>query len=186
MLWADGKLSPRVRVPKIVSKKYGGKADMLGYYRYSHPAKCDATSWTKRKTGLYQATRPFIQHVNEVYKAFLPKQHATQMQYVDRIAESWKIPGTAFTTLYVLKNAPTATHTDTFDLREGFGCMASLGSFRGGWLCFPRYRVAIDYQPGDVVLADVHQVHANFPIHESDVRVACVFFCGAEQHRCPA
>ena len=56
----DGKLSPRLRVPGVVIKKYGGKADMIGYYRYRHPAKCDITNWTRRKPELYKAVRPFI------------------------------------------------------------------------------------------------------------------------------
>lgn len=182
----DGRLSPRVRVPEIVIKKYGGKADMLGYYRYRQPAKCDITGWTRQKPELYKAVRPFIHKVDEIYRTFLPEQHAKQMEYVQTIPEKWQIPGTAFTTLYVLKNAPTATHVDDFDYPQGYGCMASLGSFRGGWLCFPRFRIAIDYQPGDLVLADVHQVHANFPIYEGDMRVACVFFCRKEQDKCPA
>lgn len=181
----DGKLSPRVRVSSIVIKKYGGKADMLGYYRYRHPAKCDITSWTRQKTDLYKAVRPFISKVDEIYRTFLPEQHAKQMEYVQTIPEKWRVPDTAFTTLYALKNAPTATHVDNFDYPQGFGCMASLGNFRGGWLCFPRFRIAIDYQPGDLVLADVHQVHANFPIYEDDMRIACVFFCRKEQHKCP-
>ena len=180
----DGKLSPRMRVSDVVIKKYGGKADMLGYYRYRNPAECDITNWTRRNPELYKAVRPFIRTVDQIYNAFLPKQHAQQMEYVKTIAEKWRIPGTAFTTLYVLKNAPTATHVDDFDYPDGFGCMASLGDFRGGWLCFPRFRLAIDYQPGDLVLADVHQVHANFPIHEGDLRVACIFFCRKGQHKC--
>jgi len=184
---ADGKLSPRIRVSEAVIEEFGGKADLLGYYRYTHPrAYCDVTNWTKRKLALYKQVRPFIAKVDEVYRTFLPEEHRRQMEYVDTIPEQWRIPDTAFTTLYVLKNAPTATHTDTFDYKGGFGCMASLGDFKGGWLCFPRFRIAVDYRPGDVLLADVHQVHANFPIYENDLRVSCVFFCRAGQAKCPA
>jgi hypothetical protein len=180
---ADGLVSPRIRVPDAVIEKFGGKADMLAHYRY-RSGECDITSWTRQKPQIYLGVRPFIAKVDEIYRACLPAQHAKQMEYVNQIPEKRRIPGTAFTTLYALKNAPTATHVDNFDYPKGFGCMASLGNFRGGWLCFPRFRIAIDYQPGDVVLADVHQLHANFPIYEGDLRVACVFFCRKEQHKC--
>jgi hypothetical protein len=182
---SDGKLSPRVRVAQAVIDEYGGKADMLGYYR-SRFGGCDITSWTNQKPKVYLGVRPFIQKVDEIYRTFLPTEHAGQMAYVNQIPAKWRIPNTAFTTLYVLKNAPTATHTDDFDYKGGFGCMASLGEFKGGAFCFPRFRVAINYQPGDLILADVHQLHGNFPIYEGDLRVACVFFCREGQAKCPA
>lgn len=183
-------MSARRSVPTVITEKFGGRADMLGYYRYRNPKpgvrKCEVTGWTRRNLGGYKAVLPFIKAVDEIYNTALPAARAKQMEYVNTIPARWRIGQTAFTTLYALKNAPTATHTDDFDYPEGFGVMTSLGRFRGGWLCFPRFRLAIDYQPGDLVLADVHQLHANFPIYEEDFRVACVFFCRKGQHECPA
>ena len=181
----DDKLSQRTGVPKIVLKKYGGKTDMFGYYRYNSPFRCQPTAWTTKEPKLYAESLEFIHTVNETYRTYLPNEYKRQMEYVDAIPANLKIEGTAFTTLYVLKNAPTATHTDDFDYPKAFGVMASLGKFRGGWLCFPRWRVAIDYQPGDLLLADVHQLHGNFPIYKGDKRVACIFFVRKGQHECP-
>lgn len=53
--------------------------------------------------------------------------------------------------------------------------MATLGDFRGNEICFPKFRVGVDYKPGDVLLADVHEMHGNFPLLSGE-RVACVFF----------
>ena len=185
----DGMVGEQMRVPTSVMKAYGGKTDFLGYYRYKNSAPgvvhCDVTAWTKSKPDIFTNVMPWIQEINKVYQTFLPGEYARQKAYVDRIPEGWKIPKTAFTTLYVLKNAPTACHTDDMDIREGFGCMASLGLFSGAEICFPKYKVCVDYQPTDVILADVHEVHGNFPVTEGE-RVSCVFFCREGQHECPA
>jgi hypothetical protein len=93
---------------------------------------------------------------------------------------------TAFTTLYVLKNAPTAVHTDTADAKGTFGCMASLGDFEGNELVFPKFRIGVDYRPGDVILADVHEFHTNLPLMPGGERVSCVFFVREGMHECPA
>ena len=162
---------------------------MLGSYRYKNSAPgvahCDFTSWTKSRPDIYEAVMPWIHDVNKVYRTFLPEAHARQMAYVNRIPGGRKIPGTAFTTLYALKNAPTACHTDDFDIRDGFGVMAANGLFSGSELAFIKYKWAVDYQPTDLVLADVHEIHANFPLTEGE-RVSTVFFCREGQHECPA
>jgi 2OG-Fe(II) oxygenase superfamily/Domain of unknown function (DUF4326) len=187
---ADGTLSERVGiVPRAVIKAYGGKADMLGHYHWTKPpsagaAQCGPTAWTMRKPELYKQVLKFVKEIDGIYRAHLPNEYAKQMEYVDTIKDDFKIRDTAFTTLYVLKNAPTATHVDTFDYPGAFGVMATLGNFQGGEICFPRFRIAIDYQPGDLLLADVHQLHGNFPVLSGE-RVACVLFVRKGIHKCP-
>ncbi|HEX3742201.1 MAG TPA: hypothetical protein VHV29_21060 [Terriglobales bacterium] len=181
----DGSVSERSgTVSPAVLKAYGGKADMLGHYYYKTPAKCSPTGWTISKPDLYTQVLPFVHAINDVYKIHLPEQYAKQMEYVNTVDAEYKIEGTAFSTLYVLKNAPTATHTDTFDHPGAFGVMASLGNFDGGEFCFPNYRLAIDYRPGDVLLGDVHQLHGNFPVLNGE-RVSCVLFVRKSIHKCP-
>ena len=184
----DGMPGVQMRVPGSVMEAYGGKADMLGSYRYKNSApsvvNCDLTSWTKSRPDIYLGALPWIHEVNRVYQTFLPEPHARQMAYVNLIPDARKIPGTAFTTLYVLLNAPTACHTDAADIQDGFGVMAANGLYTGSELCFIKYLWAVDYQPNDLLLADVHSVHANFPLIAGE-RVACVFFCREGQHECP-
>jgi hypothetical protein len=184
----DGTVGLRIGVPSSVLKLYGGKTDFLGHYRYKNSAPgapdCKLTGWTRSKPSIYQDVMPLIHEVNKIYKAFLPTAHKRQMEYVGTVPQEHKIRGTAFTTLYVLKNAPTAVHTDDMDIRTGFGVMTSLGGWKGGELYFPKFRVAVDYRPGDVILADVHELHGNFPLIEG-IRVACVFFVREGIHECP-
>jgi hypothetical protein len=185
----DGMPGVQNRVPASVLDVYGGKADMLGSYRYKNTApgvvNCDLTSWTKSRPDIYIGVMPWILAVNNVYRNFLPEAYARQMAYVNLIPDERKIPGTAFTTLYVLLNAPTACHMDDMDIQGAFGVMAANGLWSGSEICFPKYLWCVDYEMGDVVLADVHEVHGNFPLIGGE-RVACVFFCREGQAECPA
>jgi hypothetical protein len=184
----DGMPGVQMRVPASVLDVYKGKADMLGSYRYKNSApgvvNCDLTSWTKSRPDIYLGVMRWILEVNNVYRNFLPEPHARQMAYVNLIPDERRIPDTAFTTLYVLLNAPTACHTDDADIQDGFGVMAANGLYTGSELAFIKYLWAVDYQPTDLLLGDVHEIHANFPLIAGE-RVACVFFCREGQHECP-
>lgn len=184
---SDGKLSRRIGVAASVRAVHQGKADFLGHYRYKNSAPgepdCKMTGWTRRRTDVYLGALPFLYAVEEVYRTFLPRRYAAQKNYVDQIPEGHKIPGSVFTTWYVLKNCPTAVHIDKMDIPAGFGVMATLGCFQGGEFCFPKYKIAFDYQPGDVLFADVHEAHGNFPVIGGE-RVASVFFVRKGMHEC--
>lgn len=183
----DGKLSPRIATPKELVKAVGGTADFLGYYRYQNERQgvvnCDLTGWSQKHKDIFDAAVPFMQEVDKVYRMFAPEPYTRQAEYLSTIPE-WRIGKTAFTTLYVIKNLPTACHRDEMDIPQGFGVMATMGHFRGAEFCIPRFRVAVDYQPGDVLLADVHELHGNFPLLEGE-RVTSVFFARQGMHECP-
>ena len=101
---------------------------------------------------------------------------------------------TPFTTITCNKSWRTAAHVDKGDLKEGFGVMCCLGDFSGCHLVFPRYRVAVNYQEGDVLLANVHQVHGNTPLLNPDgsvprvgrepERLVCVFYYQEKMDQC--
>jgi hypothetical protein len=183
----DNTLSPRIATPKEVVAFTGGKADFLGFYRYKNKAPgvpdCGLTNWTKNHLDIYEGVAPFIVAVDEIYRLFAPEQHARQSEYLSTIPD-WRMGQTAFTTLYVIKNISTACHRDKLDIPEGFGVMATLGRFSGAEFCMPRFRVAVDYRPGDVLLANVHELHGNFPLKEGSQRITSVFFCRKGMHEC--
>ena len=57
----------------------------------------------------------------------------------------------------------TGVHKDKGDLDAGFSALACLrrGTYTGGVLTFPQYRVGADMQDGDLMLMDAHQWHGN-------------------------
>ena len=98
-----------------------------------------------------------------------------------------------FTTITCNKSWRTAAHIDDGDLRSGFGRMCT-GEFEGCDLVFPRYRTAVRYREGDVLLANVHQVHGNTPLLTPDrkvplpggnrERLVCVFYYSERMDQC--
>jgi hypothetical protein len=101
---------------------------------------------------------------------------------------------TPFTTITCNKSWRTAAHVDKGDLKEGFGVMSCMGDFGGCDLVFPRYRTAVRYREGDVLLADVHQVHGNSPLLTPEgkeplpgrepERLVCVFYYQETMDQC--
>ncbi|MGA8491307.1 MAG: hypothetical protein WB711_12845 [Terriglobales bacterium] len=164
-----GQVSNFNTAPKAIVDAFGGTSDLLGYYKYKNPAPgvvdCAPTAWTEGETDILVGCMDFINAVDEVYRTMLPAEYANQLKIVGAVPKQLRMYNTAFTTLYVLKNAPTAVHTDTSDAMGTFGCMASLGeNWQGNELVFPKFRIGADYRPGDVILADVHEWHTNLPL----------------------
>jgi hypothetical protein len=101
---------------------------------------------------------------------------------------------TPFTTITCNRSWRTSAHVDKGDLKAGFGVMCCLGDFEGCDLVFPRYRTAVRYREGDVLLANVHQVHGNTPLLNFDgstptvgrepERLVCVFYYREHMDQC--
>jgi hypothetical protein len=185
----NGTASNFKMAPPAVVTAMGGNSDLLGFYKYKNPAPgvldCAPTAWTIGKPNIYGDAQRFIYAVDEVYRTVLPDEHRTQMEYVRAIPPVLRIGKTAFTTLYILKNAPTAIHIDKFDYAKSFGVMATLGDWKGNAIVWPKYRIGVDYRPGDVLLGDVHEYHGNLPLLSGE-RVSCIFFVRTGMHQCPA
>jgi hypothetical protein len=65
-----------------------------------------------------------------------------------------------------------------------FGCMATLGQWQGSELVIPQFGLAVNYQPGDLLLGDVHLWHGNAPFVEGGERVTTVLYCRERMHEC--
>lgn len=129
-------------------------------------------------------------YVQERWEAQFVKASQTAPTWLIRTAEGH----TPFTTITCNRSWRTAAHIDKGDLKEGFGVMCCLGDFGGCRLVFPRYRVAVNYQEGDVLLANVHEVHGNTALLNPDgsvpivgrepERLVCVFYYQEKMEQC--
>jgi hypothetical protein len=100
----------------------------------------------------------------------MPENYMLQRDVADSTSKDFVIHNTAFTTVTVNRNWQTAVHTDKGDFENGFGNLVVLrkGRYTGGHFVMPKWGVAFDLQNCDLLLADVHQLHGNTPIHKID------------------
>jgi hypothetical protein len=179
---SDHLLSERLAIPKPVMQAAGNpKSDFIGFFDYADG--CRETELTGSHPEILEGASAFIREVNAIFKAALPYEHATQWAEVQKVPVSLRLADTAFTTTTVNKNLRTTCHRDEGDLREGMGCMATLGTWSGYEFIIPQYGLAVDYQPGDLLLGDVHLAHGNGPRGEGE-RVTTVLYCRERMHLC--
>jgi len=163
---------------------------IVGYFdRTTRHPFCRQTAFNQQHLQRFKTALPFIQAVNGVFCRAAPDHWRVQGGKAFQTPPDWIIPSTVFSTVTVNKNWQTAVHKDHGDLPDGLGVMAAVpaGNYRGCYLCWPQYKVAVDLQAGDVVLGDVHEWHGNTPFHGvpgTYERVSFVFYLRERMPEC--
>jgi len=116
----------------------------------------------------YKKTIPLIKDIDDLYAKLTPEQYKMQRRKANQTY--FKIPGTSFTTVTTNINFQTSTHRDKGDDEEGFGNLAVIerGEYTGAETCFPQYGIGVNVRSGDILFMDVHQPHANLPMHKKE------------------
>jgi hypothetical protein len=156
--------TPRVQGPG--SRSYGKAVPsaLLGAFEPQGPRKfCRLTAWTGEETEKYRELWPLLEFIGGRMLADSPDRYANQMAEVAKTHPDWVIPGTPFSTITVNNSYPTGVHQDSGDLDAGLSTLAVFreGSYSGGVLVFPEYRVGLDLRDSDLVLMDAHSWHGN-------------------------
>jgi hypothetical protein len=126
----------------------------------------------------YKKTIPLIKDIDELYAKLTPEQYKLQRRKANQTF--FKIPGTSFTTVTTNVNFQTSIHQDKGDDEEGFGNLAVIerGEYTGGETCFPQYGLGVNVRSKDILFMDVHQPHANLPMHKkSDDAIRLSIVC---------
>jgi hypothetical protein len=160
----DKKTVSKMRVNNLVA------SGVIGFYEETPfmKAACRMTVYTRRYLHLFLHGLPFLQAIDQQFKALVPKEHARQLAAV-QAKKNYQIPGTAFSTLTVNLNFRTALHKDDGDFKGGFGNLSVIewGKYHGGYTLFPRFGVGFDLRTGDFIAMDVHEWHCNTPMYET-------------------
>jgi hypothetical protein len=131
---------------------------------------CRVTKFTKDQNDKWRDTWDFFMIIDKIFKELVPEAHQKQVARASRTPE-FQILDTAFSTATINYNWQTALHRDAGDFEEGFGNLVILEdplkermNWKGGFLGFPQYGVAVNVRNGDYLAMDVHQWHANTEI----------------------
>lgn len=167
------------------------RSNIIGYYdmpdrnilkRDGKAPKCRQTAFTRDEVEKWESACPIFKLGDKQFKKLMPKEHRIQLKQC-RKTPKYQILDTAFSTVTVNYNYRSALHKDAGDLDEGFGNLMVLEKnkcilldnnedkiksknkqaydYKGGFLGFPKYGIAIDARQGDFLAMNVHEWHAN-------------------------
>ena len=136
---------------------------------------CRLTHYTQTHMKQYQGTIPYIEQIGDWYNQLHKEAFDFQMERAMQRPQ-FRIGYTPFSTVTVNRTFRTGLHKDKGDY-GGVACLSVLehGEYNGGIFLMPAYGIGVDLRGGDVLVADVHQYHANTEIWttpEQDARNA--------------
>ena len=127
------------------------------------------TQFTRDQVDKWESALPLIKSANKMFSKLTPQKHKNQLQRAAQTSD-YQITDTAFSTVTINYNYQTATHKDKGDYDKGFGnlivleknkCVENSWAYKGGYLGFPQYKIAVDVRQGDFLAMDVHEWHCN-------------------------
>jgi len=141
---------------------------IAGYFdRYPRIPYGRATSYTEKHYDTFAKCYPYLHKLNDQFRELIPGRWKAQNEQASRLDRRFLISDTVFTTLTVNHNWRTACHRDAGDLTTGFSNICGVTGpegkgWRGGQFILPEYRIAINLQPGDMLLVNNHEgIHGN-------------------------
>ena len=182
--WFDKWLSNAVKMPReqqihdatFIVNKYISDTNyaqsvmsgIAGYFdRYPRIPYGRETSYTEKNREKFALCYPYLQKLNSQFRELIPNRWKAQNEQASKLDDRFRIDGTVFTTLTVNHNWRTACHRDAGDLTTGFSNICGVTGpegkgWRGGQFILPEYRIAINLQPGDMLLVNNHEgIHGN-------------------------
>jgi hypothetical protein len=152
---------------------------------------CRATAFTAKEVEKWNHVVPLAQHVATQFKETMPTRYAVQEAATKKVLPQFTIAKTPFSTLTVNHNIAGRIHRDAGDFKEGFGCLSVLrkGQYRGGWLVFPAYRVAVDLGHGDIIFFNPHEWHGVTDFYDTEPgfeRISVVYYLRKKMNECLA
>ena len=141
---------------------------IAGYFdRYPRIPYGRETSYTEKNYEKFKLCYPYLHKLNQEFANLIPGRWKAQNAEANKLDPRFRIDGTVFTTLTVNHNWRTACHRDAGDLTTGFSNICGVTGpdgkgWRGGQFILPEYRIAINLQPGDMLLVNNHAgIHGN-------------------------
>jgi len=171
-LRADGRPSRQTRTVNEAGDIVKVASAVVGYYDRSGGRFpfCRQTAFTANEVERWEQLVPLVKDADRVYREAFPKPYKVQSSFVAGLSKDFVIPGSVFTTLTVNNNVCGTVHCDKGDYKGGLGLISyhRRGSFTGGELVFPRYKVFLDLHDRDVLFFDPHEWHGVNQMRHTD------------------
>ena len=109
----------------------------------------------------FNGGKPYIHELDKWYKKLNHKAYYYQKARADK-QPNFRIDDTAFSTITMNRNFRTALHKDAGDYGN-FAVISVLehGKYNGGLFMIPAYGIGINLRQNDILVANVHEYHAN-------------------------
>lgn len=113
-----------------------------------------------------------------------------QRKIADDCSQDFVIKDTAYSTATINRNYKTSFHRDAKNLNGGMAGMTVVGtgSYTGGYLVFPEYRIAVNVKSTDVIIMNnTHLIHGNTKFnakHGSFNRISVVCYLREGMLKC--
>jgi len=166
----------QIKEAKFVSETYISETNyaqsvmsgIAGYFdRYPRIPYGRATAYTEKNYDKFALCYTYLHKLNDQFRELIPGRWNAQNEQANKLDSRFCIDGTVFTTLTVNHNWRTACHRDAGDLTTGFSNICGVTGpdgkgWRGGQFILPEFRIAINLQPGDMLLVNNHEgIHGN-------------------------
>ena len=158
---------------------------MIGFKRGRFTGAIDMSGWTKDNPEKWNALQDISIWNERAFKKADKEIYRRQKSFVEtNIKPEHRVGRGIFTTLSANRyhsgqSTKMAAHVDFGDTDAGLTsmCVFREGDYQGAYLCFPRYRVAIDAPDNSVIIADSSELHGVTPISGNGERFSCVAYC---------
>ena len=157
---------------------------MAGYKRGRFTGKIGISGWCKSNPKEWEIVRQISPYNGSAYKAICPEHYEEQEKFItESVLPEHRIEGSIMTTIsinrYDSEYPRMSYHIDAGDLEEGLTtmCIFKDSDTDGNYLVFPRYRIAVKRDDGDVVIGDSGEVHGVTPMIGDGVTVHTICYC---------
>ena len=156
---------------------------LLGYKRDKITDEIGLSDWEEENHDRWETLLKVFTTNETAFQKALPEKYKTQKLFCEKhIKKSHRTGVYTGLTANQYKEEETeqmSFHIDKSDTKFGFTsmCVFRVGKYKGAYLVFPRWDVAVDVDDGDIVLADSSQLHGVSQIIGYGTRLSCVAYC---------
>jgi hypothetical protein len=163
-----------------VLEPYNVRQGILGAVGGKPRRPAQLSKLTRDRPKLLNHLRDLCEEIDDIHAKYLPTPYALQRAEVKKSPE-FRLWRTALSSLYIPKNLRCGYHRDSCNLLGTMTALLALGNFSGGELVFPRWRIAIALEPGDLLFFNPQELHGNLVIDGQRASIAA--YCARNLHR---